>query len=294
MSARSRGTAEPRAGIYPIRERQPAVHRVCLTFDFDAVSSWLHVPGRNTPVNRSRGLFGAEVGAPRLLDLLADHDVPSTWFVPGHTLDSFPDVAERIHEEGHGVQHHGWSHTPPGEYDSRAAERADIERGIESVERATGERPTGYRSPAWDFSEHTPELLVDLGFEWDSSAMAREFEPYRLRIDEAPPDEPYDRGRELDVVEIPVSWHRDDWPALAHSRGKGVADEAAVFRAWRESFDWMVRNVDEGAFVLTTHPQVIGQARRVERLEAFIEHVADTPDVRFARCEEVAAEFRNR
>jgi peptidoglycan/xylan/chitin deacetylase (PgdA/CDA1 family) len=269
------------------------MHRVCLTFDFDAVSPWLHVDdGRNTPVNRSRGLFGAEVGAPRLLDLLADHGVPATWFTPGHTLDSFPDVAARIHAEGHGIQHHGWSHTRPGDYGSREAERADLERGIESVERVTGSSPTGYRSPSWDFSEHTPELLADLGFEWDSSAMAREFEPYPLRVDDAPPDGPYDRGRELDVVELPVSWHRDDWPALGHSRGKGVADEAAVFRDWRESFDWMVRNVDDGVFVLTMHPQVIGRGHRIERLEGFVEHVAGRPDVEFARCAEVAAEFR--
>jgi peptidoglycan/xylan/chitin deacetylase (PgdA/CDA1 family) len=157
----------------------------------------------------------------------------------------------------------------------------------------TGSRPTGYRSPAWDFSEHTPDLLADLGFEWDSSAMAREFEPYRLRVDEAPPDGPYARGRDLGVVELPVSWGLDDWPALAHSRGKGFANEAAVFRAWRESFDWMVRNVEGGVFVLTTHPQVVGRGRRLERLEALVEHVADTPDTRFARCGEVAAEFRD-
>jgi hypothetical protein len=111
-------------------------------------------------------------------------------------------------------------------------------------------------------------------------------------LDDAPPDGPYDRGRELDVVELPVSWQRDDWPALGHTRGKGFADEAAVFRAWRESFDWMVGNREAGVFVLTTHPQVIGQARRLNRLEAFVEHVADTSDVEFARCSEVAADFR--
>jgi peptidoglycan/xylan/chitin deacetylase (PgdA/CDA1 family) len=269
------------------------MHRVCLTFDFDAVSPWIHVDdGRNTPVNRSRGLFGAEVGAPRLLDLLADHDIEATWFTPGHTLDSFPEIAARIHEAGHGIQHHGWSHTRPGDYDSREAERADLERGIESIERVTGSAPTGYRSPSWDFSEHTADLIADLGFEWDSSAMAREFEPYWLHTDEAPGDAPYDRGRELEIVEIPVSWHRDDWPALGHSRGKGVADEAAVFRAWRESFEWMVRNTEAGVFVLTMHPQVIGQAHRIMRLEALIQHMSTKPGVEFKLMDTVAEEWR--
>jgi peptidoglycan/xylan/chitin deacetylase (PgdA/CDA1 family) len=269
------------------------MHRVCLTFDFDAVSSWIHVEGRNSPTNRSRGLFGAEVGAPLVLDLLADHDVEATWFVPGHTLDSFPEISARVHEEGHEIQHHGWSHTPPGQYDSREAERADIERGIESVERVTGRRPTGYRSPSWDFSEHTPDLLADLGFEWDSSGMAREFEPYWLHVDDASPDTPYDRGRELDVVELPVSWQRDDYPPFSFSRGKGFADEAAVFRTWRESFDWMTRNTADGTFVLTMHPQIIGQAHRLARLEDLVAHVSDTPGVEFAQCGEVAADFRD-
>lgn len=265
---------------------------VCLTFDFDAVSPWLHIdPERNTPTNRSRGLYGAEVGAPRLLDLLDEYGVDTTWFVPGHTIDSFPEVAGRVHDEGHDVQHHGWSHTPPGDYESRGAERADLERGIESIEDLTGRRPTGYRSPSWDFSEHTRELLVDLGFEWDSSDMARDFEPYHLRPDSAPVDGPYERGEPYDVLELPVSWGRDDWPAFGFSSGKGFVDEAAIFRQWREQFDWMADNVEGGVFVLTMHPQVSGEAHRVQRLAEFVEHVQRHETAGFATCSEVAGSF---
>lgn len=265
---------------------------VCLTFDFDAVSIWLHVDeARNTPVNRSRGLFGAEVGAPRLLDLLDRHDVPATWFVPGHTLDSFPDPCERIHAEGHEIQHHGWSHTRPGEYESREAERADIERGIESVERVTGSTPVGYRSPSWDFSEHTRDLLAEFGFEWDSSEMARDFEPYRMREDDAPLDGPYDRGEAYDIVELPVSWHRDDYPPLAYAGGKGFVDEAAVYEGWREQFDWMYDHVDGGVFTLTMHPQVSGQSHRLARLNGLVDHMESRPGVEFATLSTVAARF---
>jgi peptidoglycan/xylan/chitin deacetylase (PgdA/CDA1 family) len=267
---------------------------VCLTFDFDAVSAWLHIdPERNTPTNRSRGLFGAEEGAPRLLDLLDRRDLPSTWFVPGHTVDSFPEVAERIHDEGHEIQHHGWSHTPPGAYESREAERRDIERGIESIERLTGRRPNGYRSPSWDFSEHTRGLLDELGFEWDSSGMARDFQPYWLREDRAPVDGPYDRGDALDVVTIPVSWNRDDFPPFAYSPGKGFADESSVYEMWAEQFDWMYDNVDGGVFVLTMHPQVSGRSHRLTHLEAFVDHVSSRSDVEFSDLSSVAASFRD-
>ncbi|MFB6155540.1 MAG: polysaccharide deacetylase [Haloferacaceae archaeon] len=266
---------------------------VCLTFDFDAVSPWIHVSSdRNTPVNRSRGLFGATEGAPRLLDLLDRLDLPSTWFVPGHTVDSFPDVAGRVHDEGHEIQHHGWSHTRPGSYESREAERRDIERGIESVEDLTGRRPLGYRSPSWDFSEHTRGLLQELGFEWDSSGMASDFRPYWLHEDRAPSDGAYERGDPLDVVTIPVSWNRDDYPAFAYSPGKGYADEAAVYEMWADQFDWMYENVDGGVFVLTMHPQVSGRSHRLAHLEALVDHLRSRPDVAFSDLSTVAADFR--
>ncbi len=252
---------------------------VCLTFDFDAVSPWLHIDdGRNTPTNRSRGLYGAEVGAPNVLDFLADRDLPATWFVPGHTVDSFPAVCERVADAGHELAHHGWSHTPPGEYESRAAERTDLVRGIESHESLTGSPPDGYRSPSWDYSEHTVELLVELGFDYSSSGMAREFHPYPVRADHAPADAAYDPGDPVGLLEVPVSWARDDYPPLAFSGQRGYTPEPAVFEDWTAQFDHAPA---DGVFVLTMHPQVIGREDRLAKLGDFVAHVREAgADVR--------------
>ncbi|MFC7203076.1 polysaccharide deacetylase [Haloferax namakaokahaiae] len=268
-------------------------HSVCLTFDFDGVSSWIHsFESPDSPTKLSRGLFGVDVGAPRVLDLLDQFDVESTWFTPGHTIDSFPERAEEVWTRGHDIQHHGWSHTRPRQYESKAAERADIERGVESIVELTGNRPTGYRSPSWDFSLHTLDILRELGFEWDSSQMATDFVPYYVREGwKAPADGPFERGTETELVEVPVSWHRDDFPAFAFNRERGYTNERAIFRQWREQFDWMVEHVDGGVFVLTMHPQVIGHGHRLDRLESFIEHVADTPSVEFETVEAVVERF---
>ncbi|ELZ78963.1 hypothetical protein C456_01547 [Haloferax volcanii DSM 14919] len=270
-------------------------HSVCLTFDFDGVSSWIHsFESPDSPTKLSRGLFGVDVGAPRVLDRLDEFGVETTWFTPGHTIDSFPEAAEEVWSRGHDIQHHGWSHTRPGQYESREAEYDDVKRGVESIVDLTGRRPTGYRSPSWDFSTHTLGILDELGFEWDSSQMATDFEPYRVREGwAAPADAPFERGTETDIVEVPVSWQRDDFPAFAFNRKRGYANEKAVFRQWREQFDWMVDNVDDGIFVLTMHPQVIGQSHRLVRLESFVEHVADTPGVAFETVAEVADRFRS-
>lgn len=277
---------------------------VCLTFDFDAVSPWIHVDDgeRNSPTNRSRGVFGAEVGTPRILEFLERRDLPSTWFVPGHTAESFPEAVTAIHEAGHGVQHHGWSHTPPGEYDSRAEELQDVVRGEEALSEITGEPPAGYRSPSWDYSEHTVDILDELGFEWSSSGMAREFSPYFLRRDTAPDDDAYE-AEPSNLVEIPVAWHRDDYPALAFSGQRQVAALDDVVGDWTEQFDWMLDNVPGtvergvsedlgGVFVLTLHPQVIGRGHRLARLGEFVDHVAAAGDVEFARMNEIARAYR--
>jgi len=267
---------------------------VCLSFDFDAVSPWV-LGDELSPTQLSRGLFGARTGVPRILHLLEEYDVPATFFTPGHTLDSFPDRSREIVEAGHGVQHHGWSHTPPSAFDSRAAERADVERGIESIERVTGERPTGYRSPSWDLSEHTLDILQELGFDWDSSGMATDYTPYYLREGwAAPADDVYDPGTETDVLELPVSWKRDDYPAFAFRGGElwGFADPARVVENWAAEFDWMYDTVEGGVYTLTMHPQVSGRGQILPHVETLIEHMRSKPGVAFRRMDDVAREFR--
>lgn len=266
---------------------------VCLTFDFDAVSPWV-LREDVSPTQLSRGVFGADVGVPRLLDLLAEYGVEATFFVPGHTVESFPEPVERIHAAGHGIQHHGWSHTAPTDFADRAAERADVERGIESIERVTGSPPAGYRSPSWDFSEHTLGILEEFGFAWDSSQMADDFTPYRLReVPSVPEGAPYERGEPTDVLEFPVSWKRDDFPAFAYQPDGlwGFADEREVFGRWADEVDWMCDHVEDGVFTLTMHPQVTGHARPIRALETFVRHVDGRPDARFARLGDVALDL---
>ena len=62
---------------------------VALTFDHDGIAS--EVRRGEGPTGISRGEFGPRVGVGRILDLLAREGIRSTWFVPGHTVETFPD-----------------------------------------------------------------------------------------------------------------------------------------------------------------------------------------------------------
>lgn len=267
---------------------------VCLSFDFDAISVWIGSMGSRSPANVSRGEFGV-VGARRLLELLRDFDIPSTWFVPGHTIDTYPDVARAVAEAGHEIGHHNYCHENPRSLDADQ-ERSVLERGIECIVRLSGSPPRGYRSPAWDLSPNTLSLLVEMGFLYDSSLMAGDFSPYRPRAgDELRTDEPFGFGQEIDLVEIPVDWSLDDWPYFnvnwpAHHVGLRTPDE--VYAVWAAEFDYLHDRVGAGVFTLTMHPQVIGRGHRLLMLERLIEYIRGHDGVVFRTMTEVAAEWK--
>ena len=75
-------------------------HIVCLTFDFDGISGWI-ARGQTSPSPISRGEFGPRVGAPRLLALLRKYGIRSSWYVPGHTIETFPDAVKAVVDAGH-------------------------------------------------------------------------------------------------------------------------------------------------------------------------------------------------
>ncbi|HEY1366839.1 MAG TPA: polysaccharide deacetylase family protein, partial [Gaiellaceae bacterium] len=86
---------------------------VNLGVDFDAQSLWLGAFNNPSPAMMSRGEFGAEVGVPRLLEAFKKNGIRTTWFTPGHTIDTFTDWCKKIQADGHEFGHHGYYHENP-------------------------------------------------------------------------------------------------------------------------------------------------------------------------------------
>ena len=137
-------------------------------------------------------------------------------------------------------------------------------------------------------------LLVDLGFEWDSSGTAHDFRPYRLRRSpKTPVDDPYRRGEPTDIVEVPYIWHRDDWmqlfPVVSGPEWVAYSEEPAVFERWSTELDWLADHDPGGVYVLLLHPQCAGRAPFPEHLEVFLSELRGRDDIEFAEVSEVAA-----
>ena len=267
-----------------------ADHVVCLTFDFDVVSGFI-ARGLTTPTPMSRGEFGL-VGARRILKTLARHEIPATWFIPGYTIESYPEAAAEVVAAGHEIGHHGWQHTPPAKF-SRDEEAAELERGNAAIERLCGRRARGYRSPSWDLSAHTVELLIAQDFLYDSSLMGDDHTPYMARSgDVVSLDQPMQFGAATGLVEMPISWTLDDFPHFEYFGGAlpGLRASSAVLENWLDDFAYMREHTDWGVLTYTFHPFVIGRGHRMMMLERLIEALR-LGGARFATMEDAAREW---
>ena len=259
---------------------------VALTFDHDSISDG--VRRGDSPVKLSHAEFGVRVGAPRVLALLAERRIASTWFVPGHTLETFPDSTAAILAGGHEIGCHGWFHEDAAGL-SRDEERAMIERCAAAVERATRARPKGWRAPYWSLGAASLELIEAAGFVYESSLMADDFALYRVRHGDRHSVADGSRfGKEGELVEVPVSWSLDDWPHFEPSwtaDRDGLSAPSKVLEIWTEELRYAWAHAPGGLLTITMHPECIGRGHRMAMLERFIDAAAALDGVVFDRLD---------
>ena len=268
---------------------------VALTFDFDGPSLWL-MRKMATPGPISRGEFGA-VAVPRILKILARRSIPATFFIPGHTIDTYPEVCQMIVDAGCEVGLHGYVHesnTGLSEID----ERNITERCIELITQLTGHPPAGYRAPSGNMTEQTITILAEMGLLYDSSLMGHDYSPYRLRIgDQYHLDQAISWGTDSDLVELPWSWTLDDYPYLEfvsqrNSILPGLVRPDDMFANFSDDIEWMTNNVTNGLANVIFHPQVIGRGHRLLALERWLDRISGF-GVEFCQLVDAAKAFND-
>jgi peptidoglycan/xylan/chitin deacetylase (PgdA/CDA1 family) len=277
--------------------------------DVDAVAGWLgSYGGENSPDDISRGLFAGEVGMPRLLDLFARYGLKTTWFIPGHSIETFPEQTKMVVDAGHEIGIHGYSHENPIAM-TREQEEAVLIKCIGLVEDVSGRRPTGYVAPWWEFSNVTNELLLEHGIKYDHSLMHKDHHPYYVRVGDSwtkidyskRADEwmkPLVRGEETDLIEIPASWYLDDLPPMmfikAAPNSHGFVNPRDIEQLWLDQFDWVYREYDYAVFGMTIHPDVSGRPQVLLMHERIIDHINGHDGIRWATMDEIADDFATR
>lgn len=277
--------------------------------DVDAVAGWIgSYGGEDSPNDISRGLFAGEIGTPRLLKLFDRYKIPTSWFIPGHSAETFPTQMKEVADAGHEIGLHGYTHENPIAM-TPEQEEIILDRSIEIITELAGKRPTGYVAPWWEFSKVTNELLLKKGIKYDHSLMHRDFEPYYVRqgdswtkIDYSKHPEtwmtPLVRGEETDLVEIPGTWYLDDLPPMMFIKSApnshGFVNPRHLEEMWRDQFDWVYRELDYAVFPISIHPDVSGRPQVLLMLERLIEYIGGHSGVRFMTMNDIADDFLKR
>lgn len=277
--------------------------------DVDAVAGWLgSYGGEDSPDDISRGLFAGEVGTPRLLKLFDRFGIKTSWFVPGHSIETFPGQIKEVVAAGHEIGMHGYSHENPIAMTARQEEDV-MDRSIELITEISGQSPTGYVAPWWEFSNITNELLLKKGIKYDHSLMHHDFQPYRVRVGDSWTKidfskeashwmKPLVRGKETRLIEIPANWYLDDLPPMMFIKkspnNHGFVNPRHIEEMWRDQFDWVYREYDYAVFPITIHPDVSGRPQVLLMLERLFEYISSHEGVRFVTMDEMANDYDKR
>lgn len=253
---------------------------VALSFDSDHETNELR-DGGNSVGRMSWGQYGHRAGVPRILEILKRESVPASFFVPAVAALTYPDEQKRVIAEGHEIGLHGWIHEVNSALPA-AIERDLHLRSADTLEKITGRRPVGMRTPSWDFSPATLTIQRELGLIYDSSLMA-DNDPYEL----------LDNGEPTGIVELPVEWIRDDAPYFNMNRFQALrpyTPPPAVLDIFIREFDGAY--AEGGLFLLTMHPHVTGYRSRLFILEELIRHIKSKGNVWFATHADIARHCR--
>lgn len=106
-----------------------------------------------------------------VLNLLDKHNRKSTFFVLGSVAKKYPDLIRLIHQKGHEIATHSYSHKNIFELKPQEFEE-ELKKVTEILTSITSEKPIGYRAPNFSFDQNTNwayDILKKIGYKYSSS-----------------------------------------------------------------------------------------------------------------------------
>ncbi|KAH9826741.1 glycoside hydrolase/deacetylase [Teratosphaeria destructans] len=287
--------------------------------DIDAVAGWLgSYGGEDSTSDISRGIWAATHGTQRLLKLFEKHGITATWFIPGHTLESFPSDCAAVRDAGHEIGLHGYSHENPADM-TFEQQRDVLDKTFRLLtDFCGGKPPRGSVAPwqvlgdapgLWETSKEGTELLLSYGIEYDHSMSHEDCQMYWLRTGDSWTKIDYSKeastwmkplvqGETTGLVEIPGSWYIDDLPPMMFikksANSHGWVNPRDVEAIWMDHFDYYYREYDEFIFPMTIHPDVSGRPHVLLMHERIIAHINKHEGVEWVTMGEMCDDFKRK
>ncbi|KAI1451751.1 family 4 carbohydrate esterase [Annulohypoxylon moriforme] len=288
--------------------------------DIDAVAGWLgSYGGEDSTSDISRGIWAGTIGTRRLLKLFEKYSIKASWFIPGHSLETFPEECAMVRDAGHEIGLHGYSHENP--VDMTLEQQRDVlDKTYRLLTEFCGKPPKGSVAPWWETSKEGTELMLSYGIEYDHSMSHEDCQMYWLRTGDTwtkyatlslppprPPNtvnkaeewmKPLVKGQPTGMVEIPGSWYIDDLPPMMFMKNSanshGWVNPRDVEDIWRDHFDYFYREYDEFIFPMTIHPDVSGRPHVLLMHERLIEHINKHEGVEWMTFAEMSDYFKSK
>ncbi|WP_447603655.1 polysaccharide deacetylase family protein [Nitrospira sp. Nam80] len=148
----------------------PDVERRVASLSLDLDDKWAYLKTNGDPSWRSFPSY-LELLVPRTLKFLVSQGVKITFFIVGQdaALDKNRMLLRAIADDGHEIGHHSFFHDPWLHLYSQHETTAEIAKGEEHIERATGQRPVGFRGPGYSLSRATVSELTRRGYLYDAT-----------------------------------------------------------------------------------------------------------------------------
>jgi polysaccharide deacetylase family protein (PEP-CTERM system associated) len=128
---------------------------------------------RDTAINGARHPDRVPHNTERLLTLLQQQRVKTTFFVVGEIARRHPQLIRSIVSDGHEIACHTTSHVPLTQR-TPAQLRADLDENIALLKAAGANDICGFRAPIFSLTQATPwvyDVLKDMGFAYSSSVL---------------------------------------------------------------------------------------------------------------------------
>ncbi|KAH6963031.1 hypothetical protein DER45DRAFT_625131 [Fusarium avenaceum] len=278
--------------------------------DVDAVAGWLgSYGGEDSPSDISRGLFAGTHGVRRMLKLFDKYNIKTTWFIPGHSLETFPEECAMVRDAGHEIGLHGYSHENPSDM-TFEQQRDVLEKTHKMLTDFCGKPPRGSVAPWWETSKEGVDLMLSYGIEYDHSMSHDDCHMYWLRtndswtkIDYTQKAEtwmkPLVKGKDTGLVEIPANCLPPMMFVKNSPNSHGWVNSRDVEDLWRDHFDYFYREYADDpdeicVFPITCHPDVSGRPHVLLMHERLIEYINKHEGVEWVTMEQMCDEFKKK
>lgn len=225
--------------------------------------------------------YGNRIGVFRLMEVLDRYKIRATVALNSDICVHHPEIIEEGNKRnwewmGHNETNSRWLNGVPAEEEPKL-----IGNTLDTIQRVSGRRPTGWLSAGLQQTWNTLDHLADAGCEYVADWGANDDQPYTMTV-----------SGNRTLVSVPYSYAVNDKQALEADKLTTAAFQDMICR----QFDTLYREGEHTGRVMhiAVHPYLIGLPYRIGALDGALDYICRHEGVWLATGSEIARHYRKK